>query len=114
MTPTEKPKSAEWVLTEILRLEKVEPPHLFPGMALQLLNGFVSERVQEACLSDKKIEFIGNLVKQARAEAIEQAAKVVGKDAQCLPYCNSDGHEDKCPVVFPDAAILALKDTPPK
>lgn len=40
------------------------------------LTTFRDEAVQEACLNDKKIEFIENLVRQARSEALEEAAKI--------------------------------------
>jgi hypothetical protein len=43
-----------------------------------------------------------------RNRALEEAAQLVA-DAECLPTCGGFGHDEKCPVVYPEVAIRALK-----
>lgn len=50
------------------------------------------------------------LVATARETTIEECAKAV-EAAQCLPACDRYAHEELCPVVFPEAAIRALKSS---
>lgn len=49
------------------------------------ITAYAEERVQEACLSDKKIEFIANLVKQARAEGIREGREEAVRILEEMP-----------------------------
>lgn len=59
---------------------------------------------------DEALAILNSLApSSARNTIIEECAKAI-EDAVCLPTCDSVAHDEKCPYVYPEAAIRALSD----